>query len=336
MLQQRKRKVIIIVVIIVGLILITLGIGVITKVAKSSNNNEFQGDPYPSNIKFIGIYYNKDDENYIIKALDKDLQELKYEVDEYMDITNIHVVNNHIYYYSDAINELIYNKSEDKLEIKEVDSYSNNLNQVYIGNKYLVVLEQENIMYRPIAEEKKKFKTIASGIKSKVVVNNDIVYYEKKDGIYSYDIENEEEALLIKWTVEYQPKILNSNNRYLYLENKDMQMVYSFQSKKLTNINIVPKYLDLSANGILTLSEDNRVRKYVLINNDFASDYFTLPENTTISNADCFSDNYCYVDQIDFDSNHTYYVLDFKELVKLGTLDKAYIRLIEVNNENKS
>ncbi len=336
MLQQRKRRNIIIVAIILGLILITFGIWGLTKIAKSSKNNEFRGDPYPSKIKFIGIYYNIEDENYIIKALDKDLQELKYEVDEYMDITNIHVVNNHIYYYSDAINELIYNKSEDKLEVKEIDSYSNNLNQVFIGDNYLVVLEQKNLMYRPVADEKKKFKTVASGIDSKIVVNNDIIYYEKSDGVYCYNINTNEEAILIKWTSEYKPKIVSSNNHYLYLENNDMQMMYSFQTKKLSNIHIANKYLSLTNNGILTLNSENRLRKYILLNNDFTNDYLTLPENTTISSADCFSDNYCYVDQIDYDSNHTYYIIDYKELVKVGTLDKDYIKLIEVNNENKS
>lgn len=328
MLPEKRKKIIISIIAIIIFIIVVIAIGYLSKYIKSLHEVKMrEDDKYPSIYEYYGIL--KDTDNvYNLYGLNEEEKNLNLHT--FYSILDVYVKGQKIVLYSDAVNEVRYENSSESFYFYELDSYYSNSYKVKLSEDYLLRTNGYNLDYWTY-DKTEKTSISTNLIDDNILTNNNLVYYNIKDGIYSYNLKTKENTLIIPSNYYSKLKLLKCNSNYLiYLEDNDLY-VYDLNNNKNINLSETlgideSNFLDLTLDGILILKEDT-LSKYLVkteeekpINTEELNDY-------QIKKCERISDDLYHFTVMDSDAKlkSIIFSLENQKIVKEYTNNYLYI-----------
>lgn len=341
MLPSKKRKWLIIGVSALALLITVLIIYKITDIAKSGKLTEIISDPYPKEISYMGIIYDDTNGYEMIIPLKNDFQKTDYSLRSFYEIKDISVNNGLMMVYSDAINEIAYNNENKEFFYNEKDSFYNSSTIVKISGNYLVYLNNDGTLeYRQFDfKEKDENIVIAKDLTDKsIAVIDKLVFYRDFDGIMVYNMETKALNVAIPTEANFSPTIASYTEKYILIESNGQFLMYGVSNNKITFIdNVIRNNLtsidlvSLYKNGFVYLAKpDNKLIAYNTFYNREEVSPYLLEENTTVSTMYYIYESFCYLDLVNANNEHKYYVFDVENNKIVAELEQAYERIIKV------
>ena len=258
MLPEKRKKIIVSIIAIIIFIIVVIAIGYLSKYIKSLHEVKMrEDDKYPSIYEYYGIL--KDTDNvYNLYGLNEEEKNLNLHT--FYSILDVYVKGQKIVLYSDAVNEVRYENSSESFYFYELDSYYSNSYKVKLSEDYLLRTNGYNLDYWTY-DKTEKTSISTNLIDDNILTNNNLVYYNIKDGIYSYNLKTKENTLIIPSNYYSKLKLLKCNSNYLiYLKDNDLY-VYDLNNNKNINLSETlgideSNFLNLTLDGILILKED--------------------------------------------------------------------------------
>ena len=186
MLPEKRKNLIIILVIIVLVILAVYGGYFLSKFVKEKDKNPKIDFDYPESAMYFGII--KDDSNFNKGiVLDSEFNEISNKINLFYPILSYKVSdNNKLLFYSDAFNQLTYNKKEKTFFIKEIDSKISNLNGIQYGKNFIVYVTDSNELFM-IDNDDNSF-SIAKNVDSNFAIIDNYIYYTLDNDLKAYNV----------------------------------------------------------------------------------------------------------------------------------------------------
>lgn len=341
MLPDRKRNILIGIIAVLLIVIVVFAIYFITSFIKNGVTKPFESDAYPLDYKYIGIQYDEINKYQTIVILKEDFSKIEnVNLRSFFEIKDMKVKNNRLYFYSDAINEVAYDKEKDSVLIHEVNEYYNNKVDLKLSDNYIVFLtETGSLEYRKFdAKEKDENDIITSGLNDRTIaVIGDVVYYHGTDGIMSYDLNTKTSKAVI--TEVSSPTIVEYNEQYLLLKTKDEYFVYEINDGDVTFFDIITgksgiKALSLYSRGfIYELIEENGITKVVSYNAFFKrpeESPYKIPEGYRVNEMYNIKGNNCYMDLVNENDEHNYYIFNAENNEIVATLENSFQNIVWV------
>ena len=237
MLPEKKKRLIIGIIATFAIIIIVILLALLSNYIKSrheNQNHERRNDAYPEKYEYFGITMDKDG-IYKLYGISGDEEEYLnvrtfYNVEDMIDKDGKLVI------YSDAVNELRYDKKTKEFYFYEIDSNYSNKYKVLLSKDYIVTKEDKIINYRKY--NNKEIKNITNeAIDYEFLLYNNKVYYVSEDGIYEFNLNNEKTNKITDKTLEDQVKLISVNNKYVYTIINDEYIVYKIDSAEKINVS---------------------------------------------------------------------------------------------------
>ena len=330
---RRKRMLLIILSSLIALILVILIISFLTKVAHNNQENIFKGDPYPNNVAFIGITKDLENDYYLIKPLDNKYNSLNYDMRSFLEIKDYQMQDKKLLIYSDAINEIAYDKNNDKFIINEINSFYNKNINIKLTNDYFVIIDENTLSYQKINDKKEKRKEITKDlVGNNIYTLNNIVYYVDQDGLIAYDLEQEKREVKETFNKDNILEIVRAYGNYIYLESNLEKLIYNITDDKLIDIKSIisdKTFLTFYPYGFLYLDEElKQIKTYSLYKNTLERSFYPL-QDKSIKNIYFIKEKYCYLELEDIDGIK-YYIYDLNEGEIYQELKEPFLNIIEV------
>lgn len=329
MLPEKKRNLIILGVSILVLIIIVLSIAFLSSWMKNRNkNNEGRDDAYPKEYEYYGILKDSDDV-YKVYGITSN-EEVYLGIRTFYEVTDAKMINNHLVFYSDAANELRYNKKKNTFNQYELDSYYNNNYKVRITDKYLVYTNKNEIYYKAFNNSEEKIKIADNLINDNIIITSDNIYFLASDGVYEYTFGGSTNKVLDTNGAELQ--MLAKNKRYLYFYRNNVLIVYDIKDKDEINIELRArnsKFIATWSEGFFYQDSENIIRKYSLDIGQSLIYEYPLEDNE-VDNYRVIADDLLLVTRIN-DSKEYSLIINTKEEKIERVLDNNYIYLVKVN-----
>lgn len=191
MLPEKKKRLIIGIIATFAIIIIVILLALLSNHIKSrheNQNHERRNDAYPEKYEYFGITMDKDG-IYKLYGISGDEEEY-LNVRTFYNVEDLIIKNNKLVIYSDAVNELRYDKKTKEFYFYEIDSNYSNKYKVLLSKDYIVTKEDKIINYRKY--NNKEMKNITNeAIDYEFLLYNNKVYYVSEDGIYEFNLNNE-------------------------------------------------------------------------------------------------------------------------------------------------
>lgn len=271
MLPEKKKRLIIALISVVIIIITVCAIYKLSSYIRSRNNNttieERNNDEYPSDYSYIGVLKDKDN-IYKLYGI-KDKEEKYLNVRTFYDIKDIITKDNKLVLYSDAMNELRFDKEKDEFYFYELDSNYNNKYSVYLSENHIVTKEDKVINYRKINESEEKNIT-NKAINDEIFVNNNKVYYVLSDGVHQFDLESLNDRVVVYKDKKENIILIGVTTDYIFISKDDKLIAYKFQANKNMNIENYLEgeysFIDVADNGFL-IKQDDEIKEYTFVMN---------------------------------------------------------------------
>lgn len=286
MLPSRRKKIIIIAVSIIALVLIVIGMYYFSSFMRNINNDEepiIYDDSYLNDYLYYGFYLDANN-NYQLVGLNESYEEKELGLRTFYKMNNLYYYNNHLVLYSDAINQINYNSSNDTYSFYELNSFYSSNTDVLITPNYYVFVTATSLDYCVIDNCVRS--TITNElVNSEVVVNDHYVFYQTNMGIYMFNLETSETEEVLAYEDELH--IIMTRDDYLVMQRKDAYWVYKISNRELRNISeaiinngdTTYDFVNLQNEYFLyqTVVDNHYVlKKYSLRINDILQNYYTL------------------------------------------------------------
>lgn len=340
MLPERKKKLIISIISIIVLIGLIFGISFLSSYIKEKNHvDERDNDNYPEKYKYIGIIL--DDEGvYRLFGLDENYVEISLNVHTFYKVQDLKFENNRIVLFSDAVNELRYEKEKQEFYFYDLNSYYNKRVEVKLAKDYLIFINEKTITYQDLVNNKNITNNITNASLGNVLVQDNYVYYVLDGGIYRYDLDKEEKILVVyPGLITGNLDILNLYDNYLiYSVNNDLR-IYDIEkntsinlSSKLHEINVDDfKFIDINNAYVIYMINDDEeyhLKEYSISQDKFL-DYDYNLGNEYVLDSSMLDNNLFYMRLTDGD-NIRFVLVDLASKKVISELENEYLYLIKV------
>ena len=142
MLPDRKKNLIIWVVSIIGVIIVIFLMYNLAKFMHNrSGNVVVADDTYPADYSYYGISVDEDN-NYQLTGLNLDYDETILGLRSFYYIDKLYYFSDHLVLYSDAINQVNYDKNNNTFSFYEINSFYSNQIEVLITDNYYIFIHQ--------------------------------------------------------------------------------------------------------------------------------------------------------------------------------------------------
>ncbi len=237
MLPEAKKKLIFTIVAIVGVIIVIIIMYNLAKYMKNHGESPevVYDDPYPTVYNYYGVEYS-DEGTYKLIGFDENFVRNDLNLRIFFPINTLYWRNNHLAFYSDATNELRYNKEEEKYYLYELDTfYSNNID-IKIVDDYLILIENNTLSYRKIDSDEET--EITNQLVNKDVLTRDnYIYYVVNAGVYEYDLETGSSKLIMIKGSNDEQRLVAISNKFLIVQSVEKIYSYEFKNGSLVTIN---------------------------------------------------------------------------------------------------
>ncbi len=345
MLPDRKKNLIIWIISIVSVVIVIL---IMYNLAKFMHNRTGQikvvDDIYPLEYSYYGITIDQD-KNYQLTGLNQDYEETILGLRSFYSINKLYYFDNHLVVYSDAINQINYNKADNEFSFYEIDSFYSNKTNVLMNDNYYVFSTSTNVYYTAKDNLNNKMNISDELISDIVLLQDNNVYYLQNDGINVYNLVDKTNKLIVANIAEVK-LITVFENYVLYLMDNQLwvynmkgqntinvgQQIIDEEGKAFTFVALVPGLLLYE---VTDENNNNVLKQYSFSIQEVLKSTMDL-QNETILNAFYIEDNKIYVD-LSKDDIIRYLIVDYNENTIIKELKNQYVTLMPVEvekNEN--
>lgn len=260
MLPEKKKRLIIGIIAIIVCVIVVIGLWKLSSFIKNRNNEYVKNNSeYSENYEYFGVL--KDSEGiYRVYGINES-EEVYLSLKTFYEVKDILVKDKRLILYSDAVNEVRYDKDINEYYFYELDSYYNNKEDISLAKDYLVTYKDKVITYWKYGDDDKKK---VSNVDSYLVYENKL-YYVTNNMIMEYDLDTGESNTLVN--SEFTLTLLSVNNEYLYY--KEGSILYSCKLSNYVKYNeselVKGEYLAITDTGLL-LSNEGKVKNYDINN----------------------------------------------------------------------
>ena len=192
MLPDRKKTILSILLVILLIGVTVLVTSIITKTVIKKNSLQ-PSDNYPNNVMYVGII-SKDSNYEKIVLLDNNFNKVSKELNSFYKIKDIHIINNRIVFYSDAVNEIIYDKKKKEYSIREIAQYIEDVQQIKIGFLGVGYLNTNNELFIKYYDNYDNKTIINSNVDQILNFIDDELYYKINNEIKKYNFKTKENS----------------------------------------------------------------------------------------------------------------------------------------------
>ena len=331
MLPEKRKRLIIGIIAIFAIIIIVILLALLSNYIKSrheNQNDERRNDAYPEKYEYFGITMDKDGiyKLYGISGNEEEYLNVRtfYNVEDMIDKDGKLVI------YSDAANELRYDKKTKEFYFYEIDSNYSNKYKVLLSKDYIVTKEDRIINYRKYNSEEIKNIT-DKAIDYECLLHDNKVYYVLEDGIYEFNLNNEKTNKITDKTLEDQVKLISINNKYVYTIINDEYIVYKIDSAEKINVSEYIKepfmYVD-EKDEALIFKDSEGIKTFSLLTRRASSKVYYI-DGYDVEKSININDNYYYMNLI-LDDNEKYVIIDLEEGKEIKKFNNKYLYIWKV------
>ena len=341
MLPDRKKNLIIWIVSIIGVIIVIFLMYNLAKFMHNrSGNVVVADDTYPADYSYYGISVDEDN-NYQLTGLNLDYDETILGLRSFYYIDKLYYFSDHLVLYSDAINQVNYDKNNNTFSFYEINSFYSNQIEVLITDNYYIFIAPTEIYYS-LKNDLNNTKSITNTLVSDVaLIQENSLYYEQEDGIYVYNFEEESSNLLVADVANVELVDI-ADNYLLYMMDNQLwayslrrqntinvgQKISDEESKGFTYVALVPDYLlyeveDQEGNNVL--------KKYSFALNMPLKAEMDL-QNETIMNAFYIEENRLYIELVKEDLVR-YLIVDYNTNSIVKELENKYTVILSIGDD---
>lgn len=341
MLPDRKKNLIIWIVSIIGVIIVIFLMYNLAKFMHNrSGNVVVADDTYPADYSYYGISVDEDN-NYQLTGLNLDYDETILGLRSFYYIDKLYYFSDHLVLYSDAINQVNYDKNNNTFSFYEINSFYSNQIEVLITDNYYIFIAPTEIYYS-LKNDLNNTKSITNTLVSDVaLIQENSLYYEQEDGIYVYNFEEESSNLLVADVANVELVDI-ADNYLLYMMDNQLwayslrrqntinvgQKISDEESKAFTYVALVPDYLlyeveDQEGNNVL--------KKYSFALNMPLKAEMDL-QNETIMNAFYIEENRLYIELVKEDLVR-YLIVDYNTNSIVKELENKYTVILPIGDD---
>lgn len=331
MLPEKKKRLIIGIVAVLLIILVVVGLWKLSNYIKSKNNvvDEKHNDAYPEVYSYYGIV--KDEDGiYKLYGISDNAEEY-LNVRTFYDIKSFNYLNNKVMIYSDATNEVRYDKKLDEFYFYVLDDYYSNKEDIKLGDDIVVSKNDANIVYWDFDSDDKKNATSES-LDTNYYVVKDKIYYVLGDGIYEYDTtKNEENKIVLKSSYD-DVKLLNVNEEFMFVDYNNNFWAYKIDNSVRVKIEdyIEQDYEFIGyTNSGFMLRIDNDIMEFSLVNNKLSSKTFNVLGYDVTGLID-LKDNIYYMILSNDSEEGKSVLVDMKREKVIREFENKYLYLVKV------
>lgn len=337
MLPEKKKKLIITGLALIALIIVIIlmyNLGKYMQEKSKINEDTIIDDAYPNNYPYYGFLFDEDG-NYQLMGLDSNFEETKLNLRSFYKMDNLYYYNDHLVLYTDAINQVNYNKEDEEYFFFEQNPFYSNDTEVYITEENYIFNDGEKLEYCP--KDNCTNVVISDSISDYVtLLNDEVIFYEEDDTIKSYDMKVSE-VKTIDTASDIQ--LLALNDKYVvYFKNMSIY-VYDLLDGYATDIgasilndNTEFTFLALQNDGIIYETKDD-------LGNNIIKTYY-MPLSTTLKNTynlakeelnSCYpiTDTLLYAELV-LDNRIRYVIMDMENQEIIKEFSNPYVVLIGV------
>ncbi len=331
MLPEKRKRLIIGIIAIFAIIIIVILLALLSNYIKSrheNQNDERRNDAYPEKYEYFGITMDKDGiyKLYGISSNEEEYLNVRtfYNVEDMIDKDGKLVI------YSDAANELRYDKKTKEFYFYEIDSNYSNKYKVLLSKDYIVTKEDRIINYRKYNSEEIKNIT-DKAIDYECLLHDNKVYYVLEDGIYEFNLNNEETNKIIDKTLEDQVKLISINNKYVYTIINDEYIVYKIDTSEKINVSEYIEepftYVDTKDESFI-FKDSEGIKTFSLLTRRASSKVYYI-DGYDVEKSININDNYYYMNLI-LDDNEKYVIIDLEEGKEIKEFNNKYLYIWKV------
>lgn len=331
MLPEKRKRLIIGIIAIFAIIIIVILLALLSNYIKSrheNQNDERRNDAYPEKYEYFGITMDKDGiyKLYGISSNEEEYLNVRtfYNVEDMIDKDGKLVI------YSDAANELRYDKKTKEFYFYEIDSNYSNKYKVLLSKDYIVTKEDRIINYRKYNSEEIKNIT-DKAIDYECLLHDNKVYYVLEDGIYEFNLNNEETNKIIDKTLEDQVKLISINNKYVYTIINDEYIVYKIDTSEKINVSEYIEepftYVDTKDESFIFKNNEG-IKTFSLLTRRASSKVYYI-DGYDVEKSININDNYYYMNLI-LDDNEKYVIIDLEEGKEIKEFNNKYLYIWKV------
>lgn len=328
MLPEKKKKLIIGIIAIIVIIIVVFLLGKLSSFIKDKGEEtkERRNDSYSEKFKYIGIFQ---DEDKILNLYGIDEEETSLGVRTFYDILDIKLINEKLVLYSDATNELRYDKSEDEYYFYELDTKYNNNYKIRLANKYVVSYSNKTLSYWAF-DSKEVFEIRKNLENDTFFVSEDNVYFLDNNGLYEYNLDEAREEKIIKLNETDEVVVIGVTKDYIILTINEELYGY----KKSGSVRYKPsdylkeeyEFIAITDNGFI-YKQDNILKEYSFITNRVLEKevYFEYEILSSLYLGD-----EVYYFKINDNDKEKYVIMDMKEKKIIKELDNDYLYMVKL------
>lgn len=331
MLPEKRKRLIIGIIAIFAIIIIVILLALLSNYIKSrheNQNDERRNDAYPEKYEYFGITMDKDGiyKLYGISGNEEEYLNVRtfYNVEDMIDKDGKLVI------YSDAANELRYDKKTKEFYFYEIDSNYSNKYKVLLSKDYIVTKEDRIINYRKYNSEEIKNIT-DKAIDYECLLHDNKVYYVLEDGIYEFNLNNEETNKITDKTLEDQVKLISINNKYVYTIINDEYIVYKIDTSEKINVSEYIEepftYVDTKDESFI-FKDNEGIKTFSLLTRRASSKVYYI-DGYDVEKSININDNYYYMNLI-LDDNEKYVIIDLEEGKEIKEFNNKYLYIWKV------
>ena len=342
MLPERRKRLIITIVGIVLFCLLVVSIYAISNYVKEKtaiNNKDIDdraNGSYPKEYTLYGITV--DMENILrIYGIDSNYFEKYIGVRSFYKDQSEMIKDNHLFIYTDCVNELRYDDNDREFYLYKYDEYYSNNTKIKLSKNNIIMFDKDNnVITRKYNSD--DIKTILNNISyDNVLVKDNHLYYVDDTGIHKYNLNNDvKDDLFIFDELDHNVKLIRVNDNYLVFTDNNEVNIYINNTKEIVPIinmdDIKIEYLELVNDGyyfqIPNLDGTYSIKKYSLVNSRLENEEFIT--KFKVKKMSIINNNLCYMDIIIDDKEESIlFSLKIGDIVK--KLDNKYIYIADLD-----
>ena len=337
MLPGKKKELIILGISIIAIIIVIIIMYNLAKFMNSRGNNtntEVVDDPYVADYVYYGFTIDTDN-NYQLMAMDAEFNEVSLNLRSFYPMNNLYYYNNHLVLYTDAINQINYNNTENTYTFYELNSFYSNNTDVLITPEYYIFVTDDVLEYCLVTECNRTKITDTLG--GEVLYNEGSIYYQSSDGIHEFNLEEGSDNLIIEGS---NLVVVATDEDYLLYLNNNNYYAYRYNNGTTTNISASvleenPEYEYVGFQNsyfiykIVDEAGDYVLRKYSLRIRDLLRSTLNM-EQEDIVRSFPLTDDLMYA-ELKSDNMTRYVIMNIDEFALLKDLANPYAVLIGVD-----
>ena len=163
------------------------------------------------------------------------------------------------------------------------------------------------------------------------MLHDNKVYYVLEDGIYEFNLNNEETNKIIEKAVDDQVKLISVNNNYIYTIINDEYIVYKIDTSEKINVSEYIEepftYVDTKDESFI-FKDNEGIKTFSLLTRRASSKVYYI-DGYDVEKSININDNYYYMNLI-LDDNEKYVIIDLEEGKEIKEFNNKYLYIWKV------